>query len=508
VAAASCRWNSCGSGILPLELKWQRHPAAGIHVAAASCRWNSLLEAAAAGASLTGTSAFADETTMTAFTARETSAPPPDPSPAGEGNLSYRPALPLATRQPSTRFLDGLRGLAALYVFIRHASILLYSRPDHPAFLDRLIASGFYSFRFAVAAVYFFFVLSGFVIHLRYSQKLAADPRGATFGWPGFFWRRARRLYPPLLFAIALTFLFDSAGLHLHLPVYQTELVPHRVVTPHLDHNTLLANLAFLANVHLPIRYHGSFFTAKVWGTDAPLWSLTFEWWFYMIYPAFWWLTKKSITLATSVVAIGFALHYVVHHLEHTHQSAQSIHLLTMTLTAFPAWWVGALLADVYAGRIKIPFWSLTPLLMLLPFTAAIPEEGTGDHSLQVIALALAFAGLISLGFALQTQGLKLRPLNALKWLGDMSYTLYLIHMPICVFLGGWLMSRTPQRTLPHTPWIVLLTIVATIAFAWLAHLLVERPFTRSHSRTPRPAASAPGAPAPASMPLPSTSVS
>jgi peptidoglycan/LPS O-acetylase OafA/YrhL len=442
---------------------------------------------------------------MTAFTARETSAPPPHPSPAGEGHISYLTKLPLA----------------ALYVFIRHASVLLYARPDHPAFIDRLVASGFFAFRFAVAAVYFFFVLSGFVIHLRYSQKLAADPRGATFGWPSFFWRRARRLYPPLLFAIALTFLFDSTGMHLHFPVYQTELVAHRVVTPHLDLGTLLANLAFLANVHLPT-FSGGFFTSKVWGTDAPLWSLTFEWWFYMIYPAFWWLTKRSIALATTIVAAGFALHYFVHHLEKTHQSAQSIHLLVMTLTAFPAWWIGALLADIYAGRIKIPFWCLTPLLILLPFTAVIPEEGvaarttvaidlshggmhfikalaSSDGSLQVIGLALAFAGLISLGFTLQSRGLTLRPLNALKWLGDMSYTLYLIHMPICVFVSGWLMSRTPQRTLPHTPWLVVLIIPAMLGFAWLAHLLVERPFTRSRSGTPRPEGAAP---APAPMPV------
>src|SRR5258708_17727183 len=109
---------------------------------------------------------------------------------------TFAPAVP---RPPSTRFLDGLRGLAALYVFIRHASVLLYSRPDHPAFLDKIVASGLFSFRFAVAAVYFFFALSRFVIHLRYSPKLAADPICATFGLPRFFLRPARPLYLPLL---------------------------------------------------------------------------------------------------------------------------------------------------------------------------------------------------------------------------------------------------------------------------------------------------------------------
>ena len=57
------------------------------------------------------------------------------------GSRVGRPPLRLprhsgAVRPPpelDTTFLDGLRGLAALYVFVRHASVYLYARPIHPA---------------------------------------------------------------------------------------------------------------------------------------------------------------------------------------------------------------------------------------------------------------------------------------------------------------------------------------------------------------------------------------
>jgi peptidoglycan/LPS O-acetylase OafA/YrhL len=460
---------------------------------------------------------------MKALQAQDVVAPTPRLLPAGDGGASSPPGTREPQKQLDTRFLDGLRGLAALYVFIRHASVILYIRPDHPALIDRLVSSGIFAFRFAVAAVLFFFVLSGFVIHLRYAQKLAANPLGATFDWGAFVWRRFRRLYPPLLFALAVTYVFDSIGLRLHFPIYHLESVPHRIIPSHLDLATLAANLTFLVNVHVPTPRWGVFFTSTFWGSDVPLWSLTLEWWFYMVYPAFWWLSKRSIALATCAVGVGFGLHYIVQYLEPRHPWIQISHLPVMTLTALPGWWIGALLADVYARRLKVSFravfapllilfllpipsrwidklftavyarqikgtfWAFTPLVILLPITAGISEDITGDHSLQIIGVALGFAGLLALFFALQEYGHKFRLLNSLKWLGDMSYTLYLIHMPICVFISGWVMSRTPQRTLPHTPWILGGTVVGVVAVAWLSHFVVERPFMRTRSRSAQP---------------------
>lgn len=99
-------------------------------------------------------------------------------------------------------FLDGLRGLAAFYVMVGHARWLLwegYSEgfQKHPASYSTLNKALMYFlslFRYGHEAVLFFFVLSGFVIHLRYARRMAEQGMAAKFDWAAFVWRRARRL--------------------------------------------------------------------------------------------------------------------------------------------------------------------------------------------------------------------------------------------------------------------------------------------------------------------------
>jgi peptidoglycan/LPS O-acetylase OafA/YrhL len=184
-------------------------------------------------------------------------------------------------------FLDGLRGLAALYVMVGHARWLLWEgysegfqkHPENYTVMNKALVYFFSLFKYGHEAVLFFFVLSGFVIHLRYARRMAEQGMAAKFDWGAFVWRRARRLYPPLLAAIVLAFILDSIGKANGFSIYH-QGTPYPVVNAnvvsHLDGITLLGNLAFLMNTYVP-----------VFGCNGPLWSLKFEWWFYMIYPLF-----------------------------------------------------------------------------------------------------------------------------------------------------------------------------------------------------------------------------
>jgi exopolysaccharide production protein ExoZ len=60
--------------------------------------------------------------------------------------------------------------------------------------------------------------------------------------------------------------------------------------------------------------------------------------------------------------------------------------------------------------------------------------------------------------------------------LGDMSYALYLLHIPM-----GWLWMLTYRRLFrPEGPWLFFLTLMAaTLVASWLFHAHVERPLTR-----------------------------
>jgi peptidoglycan/LPS O-acetylase OafA/YrhL len=429
-------------------------------------------------------------------------------------------------------FLDGLRGLAAFYVMVGHARWLLWEgysdgyvhHPQDYSLAGRLGVYFFSLFKYGHEAVLFFFVLSGFVIHLRYARQLAPPgAAGVHFGWGAFVWRRARRLYPPLLAAILLSFCLDSWGQWHGLPIYfQNTPYPNinENIVPHLGWATLGGNLAFLMQTYVP-----------AFGTDGPLWSLKYEWWFYMLYPLFWWLSKRSWMGATAVLTLLFGASFW--------PQLWPLRLLQQVFSAMLIWWLGVLLADVYAGRVrlarKVPLVGGPGLPMksgggpppggppsaasvprVLELAAGLPPSLAGSEArrhhrgswaavaavatgLGVAVWALAaggrslaigcgFAALLALGFELEGRGWPLRWLAKLKPLGDMSYTLYVTHFPVLVLLSGWLMSRHPEGVLPrHFGW-VWAGMSLTLVLAYGLHFIVERPFlsraagTRKHA--------------------------
>ena len=117
-------------------------------------------------------------------------------------------------------FLDGLRGLAALYVMLGHARWLLWEgfaagylqHPEQYPPLSKVMAYFWLAFDYGHQAVIFFFVLSGFVIHLRYAKAIKQEGETAVFDLGPFFFRRFRRIYPLFLLAMAVTLLLDAIG--------------------------------------------------------------------------------------------------------------------------------------------------------------------------------------------------------------------------------------------------------------------------------------------------------
>ena len=371
-------------------------------------------------------------------------------------------------------FLDGLRGLAAFYVMVGHARWLLWEGyaegfQKHPASysaLNKLLLYFFSLFKYGHEAVLFFFVLSGFVIHLRYARRISESGLSAKFDWTAFVWRRARRLYPPLLAAIGLALVLDTIGKANGFAIY-SQNTPYPVinssVVTHLDGVTLLGNLAFVMNTYVP-----------VFGGNGPLWSLKFEWWFYMVYPLFWFLSRRSIGLATGLMVALFAVSYF--------PSGWPLQLLHDVFTAMLSWWLGALLADVFAGRLSWR-WSWVALSAALAGMLALRFGGP----LHDLGVGLIFAAVLASGFQLQEKKKRLLWLEKLKPLGDMSYTLYVTHFPILVLASGWLMSRSSNGMLPqHFGW-VFGGIAVTTAVAYGLHFIVELPFLSraSHGRKP-----------------------
>jgi len=273
------------------------------------------------------------------------------------------------------------------------------------------------------------------------------------------------------MFALVLTWGLDLLGRHLGYPIYfqQTAypLINQNVVADH-SWQTGLGNLAFVMNSYVP-----------VWGTNGPLWSLKFEWWFYMIYPLFWWVTKRSILVASALMTASWVVSF--------YPAIWPMSLMQDVFSMMLAWWFGVLLSDIFTGRIKLSFSRLSPLsllILILPFASM-------NSTVRDILWGIGFSGLIALCFVIQRKASKvITILESLKPLGDMSYSLYVIHFPLIVFMSGYIVSRSQDQQLPmHFGWAVV-GIILCLLIAYFIHWVVEVPFVRQ--RKPSPTVSLP----------------
>ena len=363
-------------------------------------------------------------------------------------------------------FLDGLRGLAALYVMVGHARSLLWEGftqgfLQHPQEYD-LFNKGlvYFSvlFRYGVEAVFFFFVLSGFLIHLKYARLFQSDP-SAKFGFSDYLMRRIKRIYPPFLFALLLTYGLDTLGASLGFwtPAFISGINKIASITTFLDVKTLFGNLAFLYFTYTPI-----------FGSNGPAWSLKYEWWFYIIYPLVLLAARKKVMVATVIIVFLFTLSF--------YPGLWPEELSRDVFSLIVCWWLGVLLAEVYVGRISIPLKYISSLIGILPFMPLIKDLPAPVY---YTFFSLGVTGIIALCLFLQERKSSLRILERFALIGSFSFTLYMIHYPIFVFIRGW-WQLNHNGALPMNFGLALAGILCISILAYLVHFLTELPFLRS----------------------------
>ncbi|MDE1191337.1 MAG: acyltransferase [Arachidicoccus sp.] len=364
-------------------------------------------------------------------------------------------------------FLDGLRGLAAIYVAAGHARWLLWEGGDHfKAHIHsygkvyRALAVAMSFLKYGHEMVLFFFVLSGFVIHLKYSKQIKEG--NTILDKRKYFIRRATRILPPYLFAFLVTFICDSIVAHYRFSIYT-----HTTQIPGLNKNivfnhswlSLIGNLFFLQTAYVP-----------VFGSNGSIWSLKYEWYFYMLYPILFFFNKKTVPLTLAgvflifvVYVLGFQTHFI---------------LLDQIAPAVLSWWTGAFIADIYNERIHLNtlirriIYACTLLLLLVP----VLHDYKMNASLKDQIAAVGFGGLLLFLLDFRTNRW-IQYVGKLKWLGDCSYTLYLIHAPIIILMNGILLTYT-NNILPATFMYVLIAVILVTVLAYGIHFLVEKPFT------------------------------
>jgi len=375
--------------------------------------------------------------------------------------MSILKQSPVKTTAPiNTSILNGIRGLAALYVLIGHARWLLWEgykegyllHPQSYNQASKILVSLLAFFGKGHVAVILFFVLSGFVIHYSIIKR-----EKNKLDILDYFKRRFLRIYPPLLFCMLLTLVLDLTGKY----IYGYSIYFQSTPVPLINEN-IISNLNWITAIGNLLMVQGIY--THVWGTNGPLWSLMYEWWFYMLYPCIFYLYKKNRYLSYAVVWLLFII---------ASNGLFDNKLASAVFNYLLCWSLGALLADVLLERISL-HWFIVPLVICLielcikGDSPVIIDTLTGFVFTALLFALLKFKALFSLH----------RVFDWFNLLGDYSYTLYVIHLPILVMINGIVLNLTGNK-MPQNFYIMFISIAFVLAVAYLVHFFTEIPFRR-----------------------------
>jgi peptidoglycan/LPS O-acetylase OafA/YrhL len=339
--------------------------------------------------------------------------------------------------------LDALRGACALVVVLHHMLTLFpaasarFAHGSEPAAALLAFAS-----RRSTEAVLLFFVLSGFSIRLSVERRGLRD--AASIG--DYLRRRARRILPPYLLALGVS----------ALVAYTVAPVPAAAVSL----STLAGNLLFLQTA---IGVPGQWFMP--YAGNAPLWSLSFEVFYYLSYPLLAVGVPDARRRSLSVLALS-ALGFVA--------GALAANPFAMFCAAFPIWYFGVELAELQLrGRTSLPLRAFAALCVLLA-AARFGPGGLDFHGVWIgCCMFLAGAVLLQRRERLRALHERLRAplLEPLALVGAISYPLYLLHVPIL---------RACHALLGDSASSLVAGVLVSLAIAWCVEHGLQRP--RGHA--------------------------
>ena len=352
--------------------------------------------------------------------------------------------------------LDGLRGLAALYVVLFH--IRVYHLSLSPALLRLTAPLGFGSDAVAV-----FIVLSGFCLMLPVARSEDGTLRGGAWR---FFRSRARRILPPYYFAVGFSLLLI------------TLFLGHKTGSP-WDDSVPVTKLGLLSHLLL-LQDLGH----ATWNQINPaLWSVSVEWRIYFCFPLLvllWrrlgpWVTT-GLTLAVSLVLVLAFLHVPILTRFNSEQNGLSPQYLGLFA-------LGMLAADIAfsvhsPSRLRrLPWGGLTAAAFAALAVATLALPQTLDTRPALDSCAGLFAACLLVAASRPggwQRALSLRPLVGI---GSFAYSLYLIHFPVVQMV--WLYAVHPLRLGPGLSLLLhwCLGIPLSIGIAYGFHLAFERPF-------------------------------
>ena len=344
--------------------------------------------------------------------------------------------------------LDGIRGLAALYVVVNH--VFLRAFPGYPVDHAPFWAGWFIYGRFAVVV---FIVLSGFSLALS-----PARHGGRLDGVSRFARRRARRILPA--YWAALVFSLAVAWLLVPQPGYG---VP--------DARSVLVNGLLIQNL---VATHSP---------NAAFWSMAVEAQLYFAFPLLLLMARRlsAVAMVASVTLVVAAIGFVGPHISRLDTFVIQSPPDLAALFALGVLTAGIVSASAARTSWPWPWLALGAAAPLLATISVLGSVWTLNHLLWIdLALGPAIACLLA-GLATGRPGFLLRVLDArpIRNLGLSSYSLYLTHGPIVVVVYEEIVAGRVHQGVPAFLVTLALALPLTLLFARVFASVFEAPFLR-----------------------------
>jgi len=360
-----------------------------------------------------------------------------------------------ADTKPHYRTLDGLRGVAALMVIWYHVFEAFATSPYDQGFNHGYLA------------VDFFFILSGFVIGYAY------DDRWGKMKKKDFFKRRLIRLQPMIIMGAvlgAVTFFIQGGvmwnGTRVAVSMIMIALLLQLFLIPAIPGSGA------------EVRGNGEMFPL-----NGPSWSLFFEYIGNILYALILRrLSTRALTVLVVIAGAGLAVFAVGNFSGFGHLGVgwtmADYNLIGGFLRLLFSFSAGLLMSRVFRPvRIRGVFWicSLAVIVLL-----SMPYIGNGDSPwmnglYDAVCVILIFPVLVYLGASGMTTD-KITT-GMCKWLGDISYPLYIVHYPFMYLFYAyvWKNGLTFVQTWPLT----LVVFFGNILLAYLCLKLYDEPVRR-----------------------------
>jgi len=328
--------------------------------------------------------------------------------------------------------IQALRGFAVLIVLLYHAKL-------------GVLQAGY-------LGVDIFFVISGFLI----TGLVKKGIERGDFRFTEFYFRRAKRLLPAAYVTFAVTAVLApfllAAG---EMADFQAQM---------------WGALTFTANFVL-WQQSGYFQGAAHLKPLLHVWSLAIEEQYYFILPALMCLVPRRLWKPAAAVVFVGSLALCVFMVDV--KPIAAFYLLPTRGWELAIGSIGALVTidGRAANVVKLAFWPAVMILLLLPMVSIANYHPGPD----AVLVCLATLVVILRKHPLLSRG---RVVHAMSRVGDMSYSLYLVHWPIFAFLANVWIDKDKNSAPPLA--LRLGLVVLSMMLAYLQNRFVEEPARRA----------------------------